>query len=322
MKRILVIGILSGFVFVGCAGKGEKEIVRTSYYHPYGPQISEAEWKAEGCSGETSEVLLSGIEKRREYEGGALHGASSWSFPHSKVIEHTEEYEHGKKVATVYNYMTGSPRLREDYQGDVTYVQAWYEDGTPRFMEEKKDGKVLNGQYFSIDGEREGYLVAGTGMKSNRDDSGLLLDTEKYAGGEIVEKTLYYKNGIKREELAFQDGKRHGVNKKFSDDGSPVVIHQWKEDKLDGKQTIFENGYLARTEMYQNGLKHGVEVRYKTGSNEIAQEISWDRGQKHGCSKSYFIDQTLAEWYWNGNKVSQGQFEQWDKAQMAVQVNP
>jgi antitoxin component YwqK of YwqJK toxin-antitoxin module len=326
MKNISTIFALvaTGLFAVGCSTYNDQnQIVKTAYYHPYGPQISETEWKDQGSSGETSELMLNGVEVRREYSGGVLHGSSSWTFPHSRVTERTEDYVQGKLVATTLNYPSGSPKFREEYaDNDVKYIQAWYEDGCPRSIEEVRGDSLCNGQYLTIDGDVESIVSGGNGVKIGRNEQGELLRRDRYEQGVVVAQEFFYKKGLLKEVIALKGSKRDGESKRFSETGEPISVEMWKDGLLDGKQMYFENGHLARQVFYSSGLKHGIETHYAINSDMVVREIGWDRDQRHGCCKNFVGDQIFAEWYWNGTKVSEDQFQTWCTASIATNAVP
>lgn len=316
--------VAAGFIIVGCGPVvDQSQVVKMAYYHPYGPQITEAEWKDQGSSGEASELLLNGVEIRREYLGGVLHGTSTWTFPHSRVVERTEDYEQGRLVGTSLNFPNGSPKFREEYAAnDVKYLQAWYEDGSPSLIEEFHADNLYSGQYYTIDGDLESRIIAGDGVKVGRGEQGELVRKDKYMAGAIVQQDFFYKNGHLKESIALNGLKRNGEAKRFSENGEPLSVETWKDGLLDGKQLYFEHGHLARETSYSKGLKQGAEVYYGLNSDAVVKEIAWDRDVKHGCCKNFVGDQIIAEWYWNGSKVSEDQFKTWNTTTVATNATP
>jgi hypothetical protein len=84
----------------------------------------------------------------------------------------------------------------------------------------------------------------------------------------------------------------------------------------------FEHGHLVRQVFYSSGLKHGLETYYGLNSDIVIREIGWDRDLKHGCCRNYLGDQILAEWYWNGTKVTEDQYLTWSSASVATNAVP
>lgn len=317
--QVLLIGGASLFITVACSTPPQEEVVKTTFYHTYGPQIAENDWQARGSTGEVVEVLKNGVEVRREYVGGVLNGTSSWSFPHTKVIDRIEQYKNGNRVLAARNYPSGSPQFQEEwFDNGCRVVHAWYDDGSPRVLEEYDGSSLMAGKYFTLDGEVEATVVDGTGVKIERSRLGELLAREQLQKSQLVATESFYPNGQVREVVAYQDGKRHGQTRRYSESGEPLSIEQWSLGVVDGTQLYFEGGQPARQIPYAMGKKDGLELHFRPGTEEVVEEISWRQDKRHGASKTYLADQTLTEWYWRGSQVSEDQFEARDSMNVAL----
>ncbi len=284
--------------------------MKTTFYHTYGPQIAEADWQTRGSTGEVVEVLKNGVEVRREYVGGVLHGTSSWTFPHTKVVERIEQYKNGNRILAARNYTSGSPQFQEEWLADgPRVVHAWYDDGSPRIIEEYDGSRLISGQYFTIAGEIEASIAAGSGVKVERSSLGELLTHEQLKGSEVIATESFYPNGHLREAIAYHDGERHGQSRRYAESGEPLSIEQWTQGVVDGTQLFFEGGQPIRQIPYAMGRKDGLELHFRPGTEEVVEEISWRQDKRHGASKTYLADQTLTEWYWRGSQVSEDQFD-------------
>jgi antitoxin component YwqK of YwqJK toxin-antitoxin module len=316
--RILTICGACSLVTVACSNQPQEEVVKTAYYHTYGPQMGEDDWQTRGSTGEVVEMCKNGVEVRREYVGGVLHGTSSWTFPHTKVIDRTERYKNGIRVLAARNYTSGSPEFQEEWLTDGhTVARAWYEDGSPRIIEECQSSHLIAGQYFTIDGELEASIAAGTGTKIERSHHGELLTREQLKASDVISSESFYPNGQLREVLAFQQGNRHGQCRRYSESGEPVSIEQWAVGILDGTQLFFEGGQPVRQIPYAMGKKDGLELHFRPGTEEVVEEISWHQDKRHGHSKIYLADQILTEWYWRGSQVSEDQYVARDSMNVA-----
>ncbi len=310
MARELCLCGASAFVMVACSTAPQEEVVKMTFYHPYGPQIAEADWQTRGSTGEVVEVLKSGVEVRREYVGGVLHGTSSWTFPHTKVIDRIEQYRHGTRILAARNYASGSPQFQEEWlDSGHRIVRSWYDDGSPRILEDYEGASLVGGQYFTLDGEIESTVMDGTGIKIERSRLGELLTREHLQHSQVVSTESFYPNGQVREVVAYRDGKRHGQTRRYSESGEPLSIEQWTLGIVDGTHLYFDGGQPVRQISYVMGKKEGLELRFRPGTEEVVEEISWRQDKRHGPTKTYLADQTLTEWYWRGSQVSQDQFE-------------
>jgi antitoxin component YwqK of YwqJK toxin-antitoxin module len=295
-----------------------QEVVKTTYYHTYGPQIAESDWQTRGATGEVVEILKNGVEVRREYVGGVLHGTSSWTFPHTKVIDRIEQYKNGSRVLAARNYASGSPEFQEEWlDDDHTVVRAWYNDGSPRLIEECRGSFLIAGQYFTIDGDIESSVAAGTGMKIERSQHGDMINRKQLKAGDVIVTESFYPNGQLREVIAYQGGDRHGQGRRYSESGEPISIEQWAQGVLNGAQLFFEGGQPVRQVSYAMGKKEGLELHFRPGTEEVVEEISWRQDKRHGPSKTYLADQTLTEWYWRGSQVSEQQYAARDSMNVA-----
>jgi antitoxin component YwqK of YwqJK toxin-antitoxin module len=299
---------LASFLSSGCQ-RSSQEVVKTSYYHQYGPEIKPDEWKDQGATGELVEWMGDGVEVRKCYANDVLNGMSTWSFPRSKVVERFEEYDNGKKIAFGCNYSSGSPEWQDELLADDKHVlRSWYEDGSPRFVEELFDSQVVEGQYFTDSGDVEAIIIEGNGMKIKRDPQGVLVERERYVDREPVVREMFYPNGLVKEVISFRSNKKDGLRKCFDDAGRPIIIESWKNDSLNGMTTFFQEGIKVRQINYKNGKKDGLEMIFRPDSGIIVEEISWSEDVKHGSNKVHTGSDVITIWYLKGVKVSQEQF--------------
>jgi len=309
MKRI-TISLACVFLFGACTKSPQDEIVRTAYYHTYGPEVNADEWKVQGSSGEIVQTLKNGVEVRREYENGVLHGTSSWTFPYSKIIERQEEYVSGKRILCGTNFENGSPELEEEWEpGERRIVHAWYGDGAPRLLEEYRNGRVVEGKYFTLEGEVEGSVSSGHGMRVERSSAGQLSLREEVRSGDVMKRESFFPNGQLREVVLFQSNKKHGESKRFAENGQTVAIENWMFGVLDGVQIYFEGGQPVRQVPYVLGKREGKELHFRPGTEEVMEEIAWHNDERHGISKTYVANHPITEWYWRGGKVTENQFK-------------
>ena len=297
------------FIGTGCSHSSQGEVLKTAYYHSYGPQMAEADWEGQGSTGEVVEVLKNGVEVRKEYAGGVLDGSSSWTFPHSKIVERVEDYRNGNRIASSINYETGSPKFQEEWlPEDRRVVRTWYDDGAPRFIEEYSGDNLVDGQYLTVDGEVECAVLAGHGVRVERSRNGTLLSREQLADCVIVATEAFYPNGQLREAMSFKGGVRHGQCRRFAENGEPLSIERWTNGVVDGIQLFFDEGLPVRQIPYSMGKKEGVEFHYRPGTEEVVEEISWHQNLRHGPSKTYMGGEVHADWYWRGGKTSEQQY--------------
>jgi antitoxin component YwqK of YwqJK toxin-antitoxin module len=308
-RTTIFVAAVAALIQTGCSRPTTEEVAKVSYYHAYGPEVAETAWKEQGSSGEVVELMRNGVEFRKEYKNGVLHGTSSWSFPYSKVVARFEVYENGSKVSAGKNYETGVPQFQEEWTPNQhRIVHAWYDDGVPRLIEEYTGNTLASAQYFTLDGDVEATVVSGTGVRVERSRLGVLMSRDQLAGGEVVSQESYYPNGYLKESVVYQDGVRNGLTRRYGERGEPLVVEQWKQGVLDGPMLMFEGGNLVRQVPYACGKKNGVELRYRPGTDEVVEEVTWRQDVRHGVSKTFLQGQTIVEWYWKNGRVSEDQF--------------
>ncbi len=295
---------------VSCTNKSQDEVIRTRYYHPYGPELTPTKWDEQGQTGEVVEHFKSGIEVRRSYADGKLHGATTWSFPHSSVIHRFEEYEHGERVAFGINYENGTPQIQEElYPNGLRVIRTWYEDGSPRQVEEWNNSNLMEGKYFTDHGDVEAVVQGGKGTRVERSRTGGLQVREQIIQGQVAVREEFYPNGTVKYTCTFKDGIKNGLSHSYTENGQPIKIEQWTNGVLDGTQIMFDHGLQVAQIPYKAGMKEGVELRFKPGTDQVVAKISWHKDMRHGPSIFFFPDQEITEWFWKDGKVTKDQFE-------------
>lgn len=301
-------GVLS-LCCLGSCQRSSQEVVKTSYYHQYGPAVKAAEWKEQGSTGEVSELLSNGVEVRRAYHDGVLQGQTTWSFPYSKVVERFEEYEGGVQVGFGENYSLGAPKWQVDLApAGKKMFRAWYEDGAPRVVEELQNDLVVEGQYFTDSGELESVVKEGNGLRIERSERGVLLFRDRIVEKEPVVKETFYPNGLVKEVTSYRSLKKDGLSKSFDDAGRPEVVQWWVQGDLSGVSTYFKDGLKVSQVPFQHGKKEGVEVCFDPDTGALIEEISWKNDRQHGLHRLYTSTGVIEEWYVDGKKATKDEF--------------
>lgn len=324
VSRTLSLTLLGITAFTSCSKYNGEQVTHTAYFSPYGPEIDKKSFEEQGYTGEVVERLQNGCSVRTAYLEGKLHGTSSVTFPNSPVVHTYEEYLKGKLVSRGVNFDSGVPEFEEEFTARGTrLVTCWYYDGSPKIMEEWVDAKLLSGTYLTVDGEEESRVEKGTGIRIERDPTGVLLSRDHVEEGLILSRELLFPSGMVSESIELKDGIRDGVTKVFLESGAPLRIESWSQGKLQGTQIHFENGLKSSEVPYLMGSKHGVERCYIPGTATIIQEKSWSRDKLHGPSTTYMPPQgdigdssnpqktekvLSREWYWNGEAVTEETF--------------
>jgi hypothetical protein len=72
---------------------------------------------------------------------------------------------------------------------------------------------------------------------------------------------------------------------------------------------------------YLDGKKHGIEKEYNS-KGELAKEIRWNQGDRHGSSRYYHDDYTDIQWYWKGLAVELKKFQMLEfREELMAEIN-
>lgn len=309
MKR-LVIALFVSALTSSCRTKPPEPIVQRSFYSSYGPKIAKNDFEAQGKTGEVVEVTKSGIEVRRNFVDGILHGTSSWSFPNSTIVYQFEEYENGELMGKGINYETGILQLEEQYAPqDIKVVRAWYEEGSPRMSEDYRGDKLVRAQYYTNNGDLESAVEKGTGSKITRAKDGVIVSRDQIVGGLSVVREEFYPSGMLYQVYSLRDGLKNGLCKVYLESGQPSRLEMWSQGLLDGNQTLFENGLEIAQVPYTRGVREGIERRFMPGTDQVVQEISWHQDKRHGPTTTSVDAVQVVECFWRDQKVTPEQYQ-------------
>jgi len=305
--------LLLGLALVTSCQKRANErlvVVQERYVHQYGMEIGADEWESRGQSGQVIATLDNGVVVTKEYSAGTLNGETSYTFPHSSLIEHVDTFQEGALVKTIYNDSTGNPKEEVRFsEGNQKIVTNFYESLAPRSREMYRNDCLSRGVYYTRDNKIEATIEGGRGTKILRNENGELVGEAVIDAGKLVKETHFYPNGNPREVISYKNNQVDGTKRTYLINGEPNTIEEWRDGQLQGVTVVFKNGDKYAEIPYVMGKREGVEVRYKDGKT-VAEEITWERDKIHGAYHSYFGSSVKTEWYLQGNKVSKASFEQ------------
>lgn len=304
---ILAVGILSLF---GCNRQASDDVVKETYIHKYGVTVSKADWESRGSDGQMIQTLRDGSVITKNYVNGALEGTSTQTFPHSQTIQTTALYGYDTLVKKIENFPSGLPREENEYSANnTTKTTKWYENGSPRTVEEYQGTVLINGEYYTLGNELETSVTQGDGARAMRNAFGQLISTDTIEAGEMTSQMTYHPNGTPRAIISYMNNVVHGTKKTYHSGGEPNAIEEWENGTQHGITTVFQNGEKFSEVRYVKGKKQGIERRFRDGEI-VEEEITWAKDRKHGPSSTYIGDTTQIHWYYQGEKVSKNT---WDK---------
>lgn len=284
--------------------------VKETYYHTYGVAVSKADWNASGKSGKITGTRRDGVTETKEYEDGVLNGTTTYTFPHSQIVEKKETYANGNKISETWNYPSGTPKRSVEYQGENNVkVSTWYESGTPKSIEKNYEDRLYIGQYYTPENDLEGMVQQGEGERPVRDRYGQLAAMETIENGEVRLKTEYHPNGTPKSVTEYVAGKPEGTKKTYLPSGEPETIETWVAGIQNGPTTIFRNGSKFAVCNYRKGKKSGIEKRFELGTDKVVETIAWSDGMRHGPTESIVENERTTTWYFLDKPVTKHTFE-------------
>lgn len=308
--RILVAGVIV-IGISSCARRmcDPEEVIDQSYIHRYGVTIEPDEWSANGQTGQVVTTLKSGVVVTKGYSGGDLDGDTSYTYPHSDLLERTENYELGKLKKETYFYRNGTTSQQVVHATPRSkLIYHWYDNGAPKSIETHQDGSLAKGEYYNLDHQSDSRVEDGKGLRTNRDAFGLMIGQEHIDNGSATLSKTFYPNGCVKQEIPYENGQIQGHVKNYLPDGVPSSVETWQKGERTGPTQIFENGELVAEVPYVRGAKDGVEKRYRNGKM-LVEQISWVNDVRYGPSTTYIGDVAKTDYFYQGNLVSKAAFD-------------
>jgi antitoxin component YwqK of YwqJK toxin-antitoxin module len=251
---------------------------------------------------------------------------STWKFYNFKGLMYLSyTYVQGKKTGykTVY-----TPNPKDSSQGILISRENFIRDTLQGISYYYKDDKL-----HQVITYKDG-LAEGKSFEFSPDS--LITTITTYKGGFVkkVEKInrynaqgrkeglwqTFYASGNVKWEGSYEDGKREGYFKTYTDAGSLVTIDKYINDvlqnnapelaKLEVKTQYFANGQVQESGPYKNGLPYGAHRIYNDSGVEQKAQI-YDSGKV--VAEGILDESSLQQGYWkeyheNGTLKSEGKY--------------
>lgn len=310
MKKMVLLAMLA-VVATGCRSANRGVVVQETFLHKYGVPVTKDDWVRNGRDGAVVELRKDGVTVTRTYNKGVLDGKTTYTFPHSSIVQISETFDKGELVSKVENYLSGIPMKEEKFQGTfVSSITRWYEDGIPSAEEFYENGYIVKGEYKTPLNVIESEIVDGEGTRILRGGEGELLAKESVKNKETIERIAFFPNGDPSSITPYEHGLIHGTRLTFLPGGLPNTVEEWVHGHQEGITVVYINGEKASEITYARGEKHGAEHRFRDGKM-VVEEITWRHGVQHGprtlLSETGTTLQT--EWYHEGELVSRPTYE-------------
>lgn len=307
-RRIIFSGVALAFTACQSAGPMD-QVVSQTFVHKYGFETSAEDWAARDQDGQIVSTLNNGVKVTRTFENGKLHGLTTYTFPHSPVIEKQQLYDDGILLKEQLNDTNGMPIREEMYEFDNRIIiTLWDDKGVPLSVEEYDDETLMEAKYYTPDHELEASITAGTGERVKRDRSGALISRDQIVNGEMISRSTFHPNGNIHTLSHYDQYQLHGKQTKFTASGKPLMDLHWTHNVLDGPKVIYRNGEKIAIIPYVLGKKHGKELHFDD-LGFMTAEIEWRDDKKHGSTQLHSEDATETEWFFNGQSVSAERFK-------------
>lgn len=309
MRKMIVPALLT-LSLAGCTHNGEQpEVVKETYLHRYGVEVNSKDWNQRGANGKVVSTLRNGVVVSRTYADGRLNGLTVYSFPHSEVIQKTEEYNEGVLAREVYHFSSGEPKTEITYRPThEKIVTSWFDNGKILSNETFSEERLVKGVYYSHDHKAEASVNDGNGERIRRDVYGNLLSRDQFENGYLTTVTTYHSNGTPKEVTPYAMNVVQGIKRSYLPDGEPNTVEEWYDGAQTGITTLYQNGEKIAEIPYVSGVKNGVERRYANGK-QVVEEITWVSGAIHGPYNTVVGDKIQTDWYHRGKRVSKNTFE-------------
>lgn len=309
MKRNFLF-LSAALAFTACQTSNSiDQVVSQTFVHKYGFETSESDWEAREQDGQVVSLLKNGVKVTRSFEDGKLHGLTTYTFPHSNIVEKQCLYDEGLLLKEQINDAAGMPIREEIYEfGNRTITTLWDSKGVPLSIEEYENEILMEAKYYTQDHELESTVIGGNGERVKRDRTGLLISREKMQNGTMVCRTTFHPNGNIHTISNYENYQLHGKQMKFTASGKPLMELNWNKNILDGEKIVYRNGKKIAVIPYVKGKKHGTELHYDD-LDYLTAEIKWDNDKKHGPTQLHSEELTETEWFFKGQSVNADKFK-------------
>jgi antitoxin component YwqK of YwqJK toxin-antitoxin module len=320
MNKSILFFCVTGVFFSGCARQvhGPYEVVDESYMHRYGVPLQPSDWAERGESGNVVTTLKNGVVITRGYANGSLEGETTYTYPHSDLIEKVETYSQDKIVKEMHYYKNGTLSMQISYQPSNTrQIFCWYDNGAPQSSELCLNDLLLKGEYFTLTYQLDSHVENSQGVRTRRDPLGNLIGTDSIEGGVVSLTRAFYANGAVQQEIPYVQGEIQGELNIFLPSGEPFAIENWVAGQKTGIATFFENGERVSEIPYVGGVKDGIEKRYRDGEI-VVERISWVQDVRHGPTTTTVGGITTIDFYYHGKQVTKSVFEKMTNGMMST----
>lgn len=226
------------------------------------------------------------------YVNDVRHGGFKRYFPNGKILSEGDYYAGGAHGKFNYYNQFGDLRLTTHYLFNDEYgetVQYFPNGKISHISQNIKDKEHGETKYYNYEGKHIASIFYDLGEPVSYkvlNAQGELGDQQKIVQGNAKIESKY-PNGRLALSINFEKGIRQGKAEVRQENGQPISITNYKNDKLDGERLqYYENGKIFKKENFKMGDFHGsVEVFEDNGNPYLSSEYYYD--SLHGKVKIY-----------------------------------
>ncbi len=135
--------------------------------------------------------------------------------------------------------------------------------------------------------------------------------------GDII---AYHLNGKMASKISHVNGKKHGKDSEWNEDGTNLYEVIWKAGKRHGPETFWGESGLKRSEiMWRDDVMHGIETTWwRNGTKQ--REIMWVNNKMNGVITYWDEDGTKRREMYHFQHEKYAHID-WDKKRNVAEVN-
>lgn len=308
-KKYFPAFLVCALCLLSACGGSKNNTVSTLFIHKYGTALSENDWDSRGGNGQIVTMCKDGVTITENYVDHLLEGKTTYSFPHSSVVDKEKVFRQGHLLSETLHFTTGIPKEKTEFiSNKERHLTTWFDNGNPKSIEKFINSALQEGEYYNTSNEIESRVENGAGTKIVRNTYGEFISKIEFNNGQKTLMTTYYSNNDPKVVTPYQNDQVHGIKKYFAINGVPERFEEWKNGIQQGTTLVFRDGQEHSEQQFAAGSKNGLETIFND-HGMVACEITWKNGLKHGVQKTYINDTVRLEWYYKDKKVSHSDFE-------------
>jgi antitoxin component YwqK of YwqJK toxin-antitoxin module len=255
----------------------------------------------------------SDYELTANYIDGKYDGDYSEIYTNGNV-KVTGHYTNGKKEGTwEFGKKDGNKIRTEEYANDDKIKETtYYTDGSVEFVREMKNGRkngwerkydfrtgTMTSELYYLDGAVSSKMAEGAAGNS----AGLAKQTKQMSSGSNAYIQTFYQNNGKYEGAyteqwvegdkamkttgQYEKGKKTGLWVYGDRYGNKEKEETFANDRLEGKQTIYNGNYVSKYYHYKNDEKDGEYAEYYSSSNVLKEKGTYVNNVIEGLKSFY-----------------------------------